>query len=73
MSKTRFGSLDGIHQIKKKNVASTTLISAGLFVIIFVFFLLAVSKASSGSVSEQRQNLSDAIDKAIIQCYVTEG
>ena len=73
MSKTRFGSLDGIHQIKKKNVASTTLISAGLFVIIFVFFLFAVSKASSGSVSEQRQNLSDAIDKAIIQCYVTEG
>ena len=32
-----------------------------------------VSKASEGSVYEQRQSLSDAIDKAIIQCYVTEG
>lgn len=73
MSKTRFGSLDGIHQIKKKNVAGTTMISAGLFILIFVVFLFAVSKASSGSVYEQRQSLSDAIDRAIIQCYVTEG
>ena len=73
MAKTRFGNLDGIHQIRKKNVASTTLISAGLFILIFIGFLYGVSKASTGSVSEQRQNLTDAIDKAIIQCYVTEG
>ncbi len=73
MSKTRFGNLDGIHQIKKKNVAGTTMISAGLFILIFVAFLLVVSKASEGSISEQRQNLADAIDRAVIQCYVTEG
>ena len=73
MSKTRFGSLDGIHQIKKKNVASTTLISAGLFILIFIGFLFAVSKASKGSVSEQCVNLDKAIDRAIMQCYVTEG
>ncbi len=73
MSKTRFGNLDGIHQIKKKNVAGTTMISAVLFLIIFVVFLFTVSKASSTSVYEQRQSLSDAIDRAIIQCYVTEG
>ena len=73
MSKTRFGSLDGIHQIRKKNVASTTLISAGLFILIFIFFLFAVSKATKGSVNEQSKNLKDAIDRAIIQCYVTEG
>ena len=48
MAKTRFGSLDGIHQIRKKNVASTTLISAGLFILIFIGFLFAVSKASKG-------------------------
>ena len=73
MSKTRFGSLDGIHQIKKKNVAGTTLISAAMFLLIFVLFLFAVSRASAGSVTEQRQSLSDAIDRAVVQCYVTEG
>ncbi|MBE5918476.1 MAG: hypothetical protein II833_07245 [Pseudobutyrivibrio sp.] len=73
MAKTRFGSLDGIHQIKKKNAAETTIISAVLFILIFVVFLFAVSKASEGSKHEQRQSLTDAIDRAIIQCYVTEG
>lgn len=73
MSKTRFGSLDGIHQIKKKNFAGTTLISALLFVLIFIGFLFAVSQATKGSEMEQRQSLSEAIDRAIIQCYVTEG
>ena len=73
MAKTRFGSLDGIHQIKKKNVASTTLISALLFILIFIGFLATVSKASKGSVDEQRQSLSEAIDRAVVQCYVTEG
>ena len=73
MSKTRFGSLDGIHQIKKKNVAGSTLISAVLFVLIFIGFLFAVSLASKSSVAEQRDSLSEAIDRAVIQCYVTEG
>lgn len=73
MAKTRFGNLDGIHQIKKKNVVSTTLISAGLFLVVFIVFLYAVSKASEGSVQEQQKNLSDAVDRAVIQCYVTEG
>ena len=73
MSKTRFGSLDGIHQIKKKNFAQSTMISAALFLLIFVLCMFAVSRASSGSVDEQRQSLSDAIDRAVIQCYVTEG
>lgn len=73
MSKTRFGSLDGIHQIKKKNMVSTTLISAGLFIIIFVLFLLAVAKASESSIDEQQSNLDSAIERAVMQCYVTEG
>lgn len=73
MGKTRFGSLDGIHQIRKKNFLSTTLLSAGLFLIIFLIFLYSVSKATRGSINEQKENLSDAIDRAIVQCYVTEG
>ena len=73
MSKTRFGSLDGIHQIKKRSFAKTTLVSAIMFAAILVVFLFAVSKATASSVEEQRQSLEDAIDRAIIQCYVTEG
>ena len=72
MSKTRFGSLDGIHQIKKKNFASTAMVSAVLFVLIFIGFLFAVSKATEGSVSEQRQSLSDAIDRAVTWKTVLE-
>lgn len=73
MSKTRFGSLDGIHQIKKKNVAGSTMLSAAMFILIFVLFLFAVSAASKGSVEDQKQSLSEAIDRAVIQCYATEG
>ncbi|QFJ55033.1 hypothetical protein [Pseudobutyrivibrio xylanivorans] len=73
MAKTRFGSLDGIHEIRKKTVGSTTLISVGLFTIVFILFLLAVSKTTSGTVNEQSDNLREAVDRAIVQCYVTEG
>lgn len=73
MAKVRFGSLDGIHQAKKNNVLSTSLISALLFIIILVVFLFAVSKASKGSIEQQRQVLQDAIDRGVTQCYVTEG
>ncbi|MBQ7148880.1 MAG: hypothetical protein IJR96_09030 [Pseudobutyrivibrio sp.] len=73
MAKTRFGNLDGIHQIRKKNFLSSTLISAGLFVAVFLIFLYIVSQASAGTYNEQRENLQAAIDRAIIQCYVTEG
>jgi hypothetical protein len=73
MGRIRFGSLDGVHQIKRNNRAETIVISAVVFVLIFIVFLFAVSKASEGSIHEQRQSLSDAVDRAIIQCYVTEG
>ena len=73
MAKTRFGGLDGIHQIKKHNAVQTTLISAGLFVVILIGFLVAVSYAAKGSVSQQRRVLEEAIDRGVTQCYVTEG
>ncbi|MCR5416890.1 MAG: hypothetical protein K6E79_08845 [Pseudobutyrivibrio sp.] len=73
MAKTRFGSLDGIHEIKKNNTVSTTLISAALFIIIFVFFLVGVSKATASSLEEQRKVLQEAIDRGVVQCYITEG
>ena len=46
---------------------------AVLFLVIFVVILYTVSKATEGSLQEQQKNLSDAIDRAVIQCYVTEG
>ncbi len=73
MMKTRFGSLDGIHEIKKKNIVGTTIISAISFLIIFVVFLLAVSKMTQRGIEEQKRSLSQAIDRAVIQCYALEG
>ena len=73
MSKTRFGSLDGIHQIKKHGNAQSILISAGIFIVIFILFLTAVARTSRGTIAEQKKMLESAIDKGIVQCYVTEG
>lgn len=73
MAKTRFGSLDGIHKIKKSSTMGMTLLSAALFIVILVLFLLGVSGASKGSVDKQREVLENAIDRGVIQCYVTEG
>ncbi len=73
MAKTRFGGLDGIHKGKSNRGISTVFISAGLFLLILIGFLYGVSIASSGSSEQQRQVLSDAIDRSIVQCYVTEG
>ena len=73
MAKTRFGSLDGIHKINKRTASQSTLISAGLFLIIIIAFLLIVSKISEGTIDEQRNVLMRAIDKGVLQCYVTEG
>ena len=73
MAKTRFGSLDGIHEIKKGSRDRATFISVALFIVIIVLFLLAVSFTSKGSVDEQKEILSEAIDKGIMQCYITEG
>ncbi len=73
MSKIRFGNLDGIHQIKRNNEAKSIIISAALFIVIIVAFLLVVSKLSKGSVDEQQETLYAAIDRGMVQCYVTEG
>lgn len=73
MAKTRFGSLDGIHKGKSNRGVSTVLISAALFILILIGFLYGIAIASSGSEEQQRQVLEDAIDRSIVQCYVTEG
>ena len=73
MARTRFGSLDGIHRIKKVSSAESTIISALLFIAILVLFLVGVSRASKGSTDEQLKVLEEAIDRGVTQCYVTEG
>ena len=73
MAKTRFGSLDGIHKIKKLNSANSVLVSAAMFVVIIAIFLACVAKATNGSKDEQKQVLENAIERSMIQCYITEG
>lgn len=73
MARTRFGSLDGIHHIKKNSDVTSIIISAVLFLAIIIGFLFVVSKLSTGSIEKQQETLYEAIDNGIIQCYVTEG
>ena len=73
MSKTRFGSLDGVHKIKKNGIFSGMGISVAIFMVALLLFLYAVSFASKSTTQEQKSSLSNAIDRCMLQCYVTEG
>lgn len=73
MAKTRFGSLDGVHKIKKVGIFGSMGISVLIFVVVLILFLLGVSFASRTSSEEQKKSLTSAIDRAMLQCYVTEG
>lgn len=49
------------------------LVSAGIFLLIFVFFYSRVSSLSKNTLSEQQKNLKSAIQKSAVHCYAVEG
>lgn len=48
-------------------------ISTALFAGTMFLFLLAVGKMTEQTVQEQKQSLAAAVERSLIQCYVTEG
>jgi hypothetical protein len=44
-----------------------------VFILVLVVFLFAIGRMGEQTVEEQRQYLEDAIDRSMLQCYVTEG
>lgn len=49
------------------------LISLAIFVITLVVFLYGVSYTVDSGVEQQKENLEEAINRSMLQCYVTEG
>lgn len=73
MAKTRFGDLDGIHSIRKNSIATTVAISICIFAAVLIIFLLLVAGLNKNTLQQQRESLENAIDRGMLQCYVTEG
>ena len=69
----RFSNLSGIRKVKKNSAALNIAISSGVFIVVMVLFLLAISNASQTSMSQQKESLVNAVDRCLLQSYVTEG
>jgi len=69
----RFGDLDGVHKIKKSSILGGVGLSGAIFVVILIVFVWCVSLTSKSSIDEQKNSLYEAINKSVLQCYVTEG
>lgn len=69
----RFGGLDGVRTKYKKKSLSSVVISIVFFAVATVLFLEIVGMVNKESVDEQKKTLEAAIEKSIVQCYVTEG
>ena len=58
---------------RNKRKSGFPFLSAVIFALAAAIFVFAVSSASSGSVSAQRDNLESALRHAITYCYAVEG
>lgn len=65
-NKTKYRSVKGSFL---KNAA----VSVGIFGVVLVAFLLGISKTSSKTDDEQEKLLETAVERSVVQCYVTEG
>lgn len=57
----------------KKRIIESMNFSVFFFVIIIVVFLMGISFIASTSSKDQKQVLTDAVNKDIIHCYAVEG
>ncbi len=57
----------------KKRIIESMNFSVFFFVIIIVVFLIGISFIASTSSKDQKQVLTDAVNKDIIHCYAVEG
>lgn len=48
-------------------------ISAAIFTALLILFLNAIGKTTEATLTEQKNSLEDAVERSLMQCYVTEG
>ena len=58
---------------KTKSGKSKVVISICVFVVVIIVFFYGISSFSTGSEKNQKQNLENALNRAIVYCYTTEG
>lgn len=57
----------------RKRITESVNFSVFFFVIVIVVFLMGISFIASTSSNDQKQILTDAVNKDIIHCYAIEG
>lgn len=59
-----------VHNKKKSGFPGLSVV---IFITAAVLFVCAVSAASKGNISAQRENLQSALNRAAVYCYALEG
>lgn len=57
----------------KKRIFQSTNFSILFFLIIIMLFMYGISSLSNSSINDDKQILSDAIERDIVHCYAVEG
>ena len=57
----------------RNNIFRGVGISVVIFMGTLLLFLLAIGNATKQTQKEQKQSLADAVERSLLQCYVTEG
>jgi hypothetical protein len=65
----RFGGKHKSHGSFLKSVGGSVLV----FLAVLLVFLFAIGKMGEQTADEQKQYLQEAIERSMLQCYVTEG
>lgn len=69
----RFRGVKNAYGTAKKGFFKQAMISLAMFFILMFAFLYAIGKTDSLSTEEEKRLLAEAVDKGVMQCYVTEG
>ncbi|MCQ2522603.1 MAG: hypothetical protein MJ105_09540 [Lachnospiraceae bacterium] len=57
----------------KKSFLRDAVVSVLLFALLFALFLFALNVTERTSLDKQKEVLEEAVDRSLLQCYVTEG
>lgn len=58
---------------KENSVFRGAGISIAIFIVMLTLFLAAIGTTTKQTLAEQKNSLKDAVERSLMQCYVTEG
>lgn len=69
----RFRGVKNAYGDAKKGFIRQAALSVFMFLAVLLGFLYAIGKTDALSAEEEKKLLAEAVDKGVLQCYVTEG